>query len=737
MIKHLLILLVFFLAFSLSAKPLFPSTTQFVTIAKASDQDEDDFEDEEDDFEDDDEEDDFEDDEDEDDFEDDEDEDEDEEDEDEDEDEEEEEDKPATEDVQKDLDEISLEDEEENSEDLDKPEASISDEDLEEEFEDKSTEPEDTKSSDKQAEEFLESTEEAEQSDKAEDKSIEEEFEEQPSIAEDTDLNIITNIRYVSEEDKLVIDTSQTVSYQTRKNVKNNQLILEILQAKLMDNLKWPFVLKDFKTNFGLVQADQKEKDTVRIVIQLKKLDVFPEASISESGDQIVVSYPQGSLSQSGAQFGEKLTAKTLEDVHAGRKKFSGSPISLHVSRAPVQQVLKFISEESGLNMVISDRISPSETVSMKLENVPWDQALMTVLKIRGLAYERQGNVVVIAPTAEVSERYKQQQQLAERQIPLRPFKTEAIPVSFSKTDELQKQVESFLSPAINTSKNQRAKGKVIAHKETNTLIVIDTAEVIENIREYVKHVDLSPRQVMVEARIVNVTEGLRRQTGINWDINNSLPINISAGGFLDFLKGNFQGDARFSAAGDTNNFRLNLGNIPIIGNIGATLNLLEGKNLLKVISSPKVVAISGQEASISSAQERQIASSVTRNQANPGVEQQTLEKDQVKVELKVTPTITPSGSVFLTVDVTKDDSTGPQEKITNTAKTQVLVKNGHTIVIGGIHQHSEIRVEDGFPLLNNIPFVRWIFGSKALTTGKTELIVFLTPRILQDASRN
>ena len=205
--------------------------------------------------------------------------------------------------------------------------------------------------------------------------------EEDPAMEEA--LNLISNIRYLADEDQIVIDCSEPSSYQVRKNEETNQFIIEILQAKLADNLHWPYVLRDFETKFGLIKADQKDSNTVRIIVQLKEeASDFPKSTLTENGDQILIGYGEV-LGYKIVKQGEGipsspiLPAKTLEELYFGDIEFSGTPISIHVIDAPAKQVLRFISEESGLNMVIGESVTGS--VTLKLEDVPWDQALYTI----------------------------------------------------------------------------------------------------------------------------------------------------------------------------------------------------------------------------------------------------------------------------------------------------------------------------------------------------------------------
>ena len=300
------------------------------------------------------------------------------------------------------------------------------------------------------------------------------------SDVELSDLNLITNIRYLAEKDQIVIDTSEIASYQERSNSETNQLIIEVLQAQLGENLHWPYVLRDFKTDFGLIKADQKDSSTVRVIIQLKESAGFPKVVLSSDGRQITIGY--GEImdneivseyeTQDQSDFSSILPAKTLEDLYFGNLEFSGAPVSFHVIDAPIKQVLRFISEESGLNMVIDESVSG--TVTLKLEDVPWDQALHTIFKVKSLGYTRDGSVITVLPLSKIEERSRKLKEISDRQKNLAPFQTKVISIMYAKAKDIEGKVQPFLTPA---GGGLHKGGRIIVHDETNTLVVVDTVK--------------------------------------------------------------------------------------------------------------------------------------------------------------------------------------------------------------------------------------------------------------------
>ena len=549
-------------------------------------------------------------------------------------------------------------------------------------------------------------------------------------------LNSVTNIRYLASKDQIIIDCSEPTTYEVDINEETNQFIIEILQAKLADNLHWPYPLKDFDTDFGMIKADQKNSSTVRVIIQLKEGADFPKSTLTETGNQILIAYgqvighqiiPEGDISDNIDDPSSILPARTLEDLYSGNIRFSGIPVSFHVIDAPVKQVLRFISEESGLNMVIGEKVTG--TVTLKLEDVPWDQALHTIFKVKSLGYTRDGNVITILPLSEIESRTKKIKEILDRQQSLLPYETKVIPVNYGKIDDIGAKVKDFSTPDSSFSKG----GKLIVHPESNTFVVIDTPKAIKRIESLVKYLDKPPKQVMVEAKIVEVAENFARNFGLTWGLGGNVPVSINASGIMELL-GNISGSYRgqFNEQGMAS---LNLSGLPIIGDISASLSLAEQDGHAQVISTPKVVVISGKSASITRNTPILIpvSTNTTQNPDGTTSTQQSVQKETVSISLNVTPTVTTRGSVFLKVNVTRSDpgGRGGSFKTERTAETEVLVKNGQTIVIGGIYEQDEVKQSDGLPFLKNIPFLNMLFNTTGSNRSKAELLVFITPKLL------
>ena len=574
-----------------------------------------------------------------------------------------------------------------------------------------------------------------------------------------TDLNLITNIRYLAEKDQIVIDSSEIVSYQERNNSETNQLIIEILQAKLDENLHWPYVLRDFNTDFGLIKADQKDSSTVRVIVQLKEGAGFPKTTLSQDGYQIIVGYGEivnneivsedMAKAKRGSDPSSILPAKTLEDLYFGNIEFSGTPVSFHVIDAPIKQVLRFISEESGLNMVIDESVSG--TVTLKLEDVPWDQALHTIFKVKSLGYTRDGNVITILPLSKIEERSRKLKEISDRQKSLSPFKTKVIPIMYAKAVDIENKVKEFSTQAAAGFKG----GRIIVHEESNTLVVVDTEETVKKITAMAQFLDKPPQQVLIETKIVEVAKSFARNFGFRWSIGGDLPVRINANGFLDFFRSAFDNlggsySTSYNEGNAEGGFAVN--GLPFIGDVNATLSLAESDNSAQVLSTAKIVVKSGQSASITKNTPITIAAARTTAQgantagANTGagntagvapgsvVAQETFQPQDVTFSVQVTPIVTSSGNIAIQANINLGDPGGPggAYKTDRTASTEVLTKSGKTVVVSGIYQKKEDQTNQKMPWVGEIPILGWLFKNKSLNSSESEMLMFITPTLVE-----
>lgn len=566
--------------------------------------------------------------------------------------------------------------------------------------------------------------------------------------------NKVTAINYLSSANggTIEIKTSVQATYNVRPNADTNQYIIEIQNALLADSLKRPYIMKDFEGAFGAINAYQNSgASTSRIVVQLKG---GGEPVISQEGNTILVMPPGESGgaavttavaepvpevtpeadtdaesydTKNAAESEKVLSARTLDEFLTGSGKFFGRPISIQTNDADIRDVISFIAEESGVNLVISDDVDGK--VSVKLRQVPWDQALVIVMRSRGLGYVRQGNVLRITKLSSLQAEATTAKEIVESQKKLTPLKVKVLPISFANVADLATQIKPFLSIE---------RGQVVSDSRTSTVIITDTAEVLMRVERLVKELDIPPAQVMIEGKIVEASETFTRRVGVNWSLSGS-PFEVSPAGGINgsaltlrpsLNVANFASNQAGNGA-----LSLRMGTMDFLGNLEASLSLAQADALVKIISSPRIVTMN-KEKSLISQKGEVITIQSTKDQSNNTIS--TATRSAVELKLEVTPQITAEGSVVLDVNVLRqfpgaetDATTKARPINSREAKTKVLVPNGQTAVIGGIYQSDETETENGVPVLKDIPVLGWLFKQKSQERAKNELLLFLTPRIL------
>ncbi len=425
------------------------------------------------------------------------------------------------------------------------------------------------------------------------------------------------------------------------------------------------------------------------------------------------------------------------------RKQYTGTPMTMDFLNADVTNILRLIGEVSQLNIIWGPEVRGN--VSMRLKNVPWDQALDVILENNNLRQRKVGNVIWITTKAKMAqveaeerrrieeyrarleaERRKRAEE-AEKKKQLEPVETEYIPVDFAAADDIKDHI------VVSN------RGKVSIDERTNTIIMVDIRSSINEARKTVKHFDTPVKQVMIEARIVDATDEFTRSLGVQWDfdhqqVNNK---NVTWSGAPAWAPNNTAGDFpdggnRYTptfntalAAGATALSGLvftKLGGFGLRGtSIDAKIALAETRGITKIISAPKIVASNGEEAVISRGQSRIIA-------ATENVEAATLD---ATLSLTVTPTV--SFNNYVTMDIAVTDDTSPDTTLINrkSVDTKLMVRSGETVVIGGIYKQDYSLNKAAVPGLSKIPLIGWMFRSQHKDDEKTELLIFLTPTVL------
>lgn len=561
----------------------------------------------------------------------------------------------------------------------------------------------------------------------------------------------ITDIQYDGRRGNglVIVKTSGAATYRTRNIPEQSQVVLEIANAKLPDKLKRPYNTKDFRQAVVSVNAYQDAgSSTARIVIQFRQprevtvnqngklLTVSPG---SERGDVAIVDPDDDEAAgdfasaKASANAGKILPSSTLEESELGEPRYYGKPISIEVRETPIRDVINLIAEQAGANIIIASEVQGA--ISLRLRQVPWDQALAIVMRAQNLGYVRQGGVLRIAPLTVLRQEAETARLILEAQRSTEPLQVKLIPLSFARAGDLATQIRETLQAVQQSAGGggaqaaQGGRGRIATDQRSNTLIVTDTAENIARIEKMVKALDSPPLQVMIEGKIIEAVETFSNAFGINWGYS---------GQDLGVLGGTLSHGAQISPTlgGANTTVNLQLGTIDFLGDLNATLTLLERSSQVRIISSPRVVTLNNQQASIS--QTVNIAIQQTA-QAN-GVTTTSTVFQPVPLQLSVTPQITAGGDVIMQINFSRSflaASSGSTPNINQRqVQTNVMVRNGQTSVIGGIYQADNLEQEDGTPFLRRFPILGWLFKTKNSESVKNELLVFLTPRIL-NADKN
>ena len=423
-------------------------------------------------------------------------------------------------------------------------------------------------------------------------------------------------------------------------------------------------------------------------------------------------------------------------------KQYQGKPISLNFQDIPVRTVLQIIADFNNLNLVTTDSVSGN--ITLRLDGVPWEQALDLILKVRGLDKRLDNNILLVAPADEIAAREKQQLESRNQVADLAPLYTEYLQINYAKASEvaalLSSESTKLLSP----------RGAVSVDERTNVLVVKDTADVIGNVKRMLDILDIPVKQVVIEARMVTIDDGFDEALGVRWGVTKTDGHGHGTSGTIEGNDGAGNNDGSSTITRPGVEDRLNV-NLPVTNAAGTLafqvarlangtlldleLSALEKESKAEIIASPRVTTANQKPALIEQGTEIPYVES-----SSSGATSVTFKK--AVLSLKVTPQITPDNRVILDLTVTQDTKgetvpTGTGDAVSINAQsitTQVLVNNGETLVLGGIYQQTIKNDVSKVPLLGDIPGLGYLFKKTTSENKKRELLIFVTPRIVTDA---
>lgn len=488
------------------------------------------------------------------------------------------------------------------------------------------------------------------------------------------------------------------------------------------------------------VPADLRRRlDVTDFATPVSRIDTFVEG-----GNAVIEIRPEGNYDyiayQSGSQFTvsvEKLTEEEAESRREEKFPYSGEKLSLNFQDIEVRSVLQLIADFTGLNLVVSDTVGGS--ITLRLQNVPWDQALDLILKTKGLDKRQIGNVLLVAPADEIAAREKLELETTKQIAELAPVRLDIVQVNYAKAADivaLIKEDKELISD----------RGFVSSDIRTNTISVRESTGKLEEIRRLVATWDVPVRQVSIEARIVRAQTNVAENLGVRWG-----GAGYDVSGDNVFSVGGSQaasGEARDAAGGGTGNitfpgalavdlgvsgdgassFAVGWGSDNFL--VDLELSALETDGQAEIVSQPRVVTADRQTASIKSGEEIPYQKAASSGATSVSFKEAVL-------SLEVTPQITPDDKIIMDLRVNQDsrgeETAGVPAINTNEVKTQVLVGNGETVVLGGIFQSEVTTQTTKTPFLGDIPYLGRLFKRTSHINERSELLIFITPKIIKN----
>ena len=503
--------------------------------------------------------------------------------------------------------------------------------------------------------------------------------------------------------------------FQLQLSEKSGTLRLVLPDTKLGDEQLFKLDVMDFATPVNMIETFQDDQQS-RIEFAIQGNITF---SHQKSSNSLTIEIKQR---QGDAPIKEEQT------------NFAGEPISLDFQDVPVRQLLQIIAQVNDFNLVTTDTVTGNVTIS--LSGVPWDQALDMILKIKGLDKRLEGNILLIAPTEELTARETQQLQSKQQVAELAALVSTNVQINYAKAQELAiilKSTEnSILTP----------RGSVAVDERTNTLLLRDTQASIDEAVALVNTLDIPIKQVLIESRMVTVRDNASEALGVQWGMSSTFDdgaVSGSLSGADSIASGSVASiDDRLNVALPVSNPAGSIG-IQIARLLDGTiidleLSALESENKGEVIASPRITVANQHEAYIEQGTEIPYVEATSSGATS-------VEFKKAVLSLKVTPHITPDNRIILDLVVTQDTrgdtvstSTGEAISIdTQRLSTQVLVANGETIVLGGIFQQTSANDISKIPLLGDLPFVGGLFRNSSEVLEKRELLIFVTPKIVTE----
>ncbi len=500
--------------------------------------------------------------------------------------------------------------------------------------------------------------------------------------------------------------------------------------------------------NTGLPQELQQRLDVIDFATPVQYVDATRvgnrvRLAITAVGDYEYLAYNSGNTYIVEIK---PLAKEIIAEDEPNKEVFTGEKLSLNFQNIEVRAVLQLIADFTNLNMVTSDSVSGS--VTLRLKNVPWDQALDIILKTKGLGMRQSGNVIMVAPSEEIAAREKLELASKKQIEELEPLRTEIIQINYAKATTVAGLIKSKGTSVMSD------RGSTTVDERTNVIIAVDTVDRLEDVRNLVNTLDIPIKQVLIESRIVIASNSFARDLGVRFGVSavgNNATLTTTAGSLEGTSTIINQGVARgrpipapVIPPSQDDRLNVNLPALPTSGSAAGIALAILGSNALidleltalqvdgrgEVISNPRIITANQQEAIIEAGDEIPYQQASSSGATNVSFKKAVL-------ALKVTPQITPDDRIILDLNVKKDSVgdifAGVPSIVTKEITTQVLVSNGETVVLGGIYEESKVESASKVPFLGDIPFLGVLFRSTVKQEDKQELLIFVTPKIIKE----
>jgi len=554
----------------------------------------------------------------------------------------------------------------------------------------------------------------------------------------------IKNVNFVQEGEisKLVIETDKDVFAERFHVSEDKQIILDLKNVKVSPKLLRGIDTSEFPGSAVFISGYKKPGSTndIRFAVQLRD---NVRSMLETKGNSIILNIENrfGVFSQHKIRAGEATSLKgdekiedsiglnipksnSIEDIisnltMSGPKKYIGKRISINVKEIPVPDLLNMIADTSGFNIIIDQEISKHPPLTLTLTNVPWDQALDTIMNLSKLVADKNANILIMKTLGQASKEKEEELKNLTLKAGLEPLVTRVFLINYATLADISKIITDYLTPV---------RAKMQADERTNSLIVKDTVESIERIKKIIETLDTQTPQILIEAKIVEANENYSKtiglSNGITFGYDPVTPIGNPVGPGFSFST------AGAPALGAT------IGVYKRLLGLDFRLQLLESEAKGRVISTPRVVTQNKKVATITSSQQTSFRVQQPATGNSPAIA--TFQNISADLTLTVTPQVTNDGAISMQINLlkssfgTRPSADAPPNMNRRNITTNVLVDNGSTVVIGGLYQTDTLDQVSGIPYLKDLPLVGWLFRApKSNLTQKNELIIFMTPRII------